>query len=123
MTYRILIVEDNADIRWVLSDLLESHGYQCEKAPNAITALTMIQAERFDLILTDYYMPRMNGIEFLKQLSTPTEQTTPPVIMITAWPEPDLDKKARQVGARAVLPKPVNADILLLTIAQTIQET
>ena len=123
MAYRILIVDDNADIRWILSDLLESHGYQCEKAPNAITALAMIQATKFDMILSDYQMPRMNGIEFLRQLSTVPGISTLPVIMITALSNPALADEAREAGAYAVLTKPVNFDELLLTVAQTFQET
>ena len=121
MAHRILIIDDSADIRWMLSDLLESQGYQCEKAPNAITALTMVQKGGFDLILTDYQMPRMNGIELLRSLTTMPEASIIPKVMITATASDELAAEARQAGACAVLKKPVNFDELLLTVERMIK--
>ncbi len=123
MKHRILIIDDNSDIRWILTDLLESKGYYCDKAPNAITALTMVQERNYDLILTDYQMPRMNGIEFIRCLSTFPKSSKIPFVMITAATSDDVAFEARQAGASAVLKKPLNFDELLLTIAKTIERT
>ena len=123
MKHHILIIDDNADIRLMLSDLLESQGYICEQAPDAITALTMIQERDYELILTDYQMPQMNGIEFLERLSTLPQTLRTPVVMITATTNDELASEARQAGACAVLKKPVNFHELLSTIARTIKRT
>ncbi|GJL64454.1 MAG: hypothetical protein NPIRA04_31080 [Nitrospirales bacterium] len=123
MAHRILIVDDNADIRWILSDLLESHGFRCQKAQNAITALSMIQNSEFDVILTDYQMPKMNGLELLQQLSASTKTSSIPVIMLTAFGSDELEIEARQAGACAVLRKPIDSRELLTTITQTIEKT
>ena len=123
MSYRILIIDDDADIRWMLRSLLESHGYHCEEAPNAITALTMIQDGKFDLILTDYQMPRMNGLELLQRLSTLPEGSTIPVIMLSAIDDDALTVKAKQAGAKAILKKPIDFDEFLLTVTRSITQS
>ncbi|GJL49073.1 response regulator [Candidatus Nitrospira salsa] len=123
MAHRILIIDDNADIRWILSDLLESHGFRCEKAQNAITALSMVQNSDFDLILTDYQMPKMNGLELLQQLSASSRTSSIPVIMITAFGSETLESDAQQAGACAVLRKPIDSRELLTTVTQTIEKT
>ena len=123
MAHHILIIDDSADIRWMLSDLLESKGYHCEQAPNAIDALTMIKNSEFDLILTDYQMPKMNGIEFLQNLTTVPGASAIPVIMITATSSDELTITAHKAGACAVLTKPVHLETLLFTVSQRISQS
>jgi len=123
MRYRILIIDDDADVRWLLRSLLESQDYDCEEAPNAITALTMIQDGEFDLILTDYQMPRMNGLELLQRLSTLREISTTPVVMLSAIADDALILKAKQAGAKAILMKPIEFDELLLTVSRSIKQS
>ncbi|GJL66321.1 MAG: Fis family transcriptional regulator [Nitrospirales bacterium] len=123
MTPRILIIDDNADIRWILSDLLESHGFHCQQAQNAMAALTMVEHTDFDVILTDYQMPNMNGLELLQQLAVSQLTSSTPVIMITAFCSETLETEARQAGAWAVLQKPINTRELLTTVTQAIENT
>ncbi|MGB0911250.1 MAG: response regulator [Nitrospirales bacterium] len=123
MAHHILIIDDSADIRWMLSDLLESKGYHCEQASNAIDALSTIQNREFDLILTDYQMPKMDGIEFLQNLATMPRASATPVIMITATSSDALTNTALTAGACAVLTKPVHFDKLLFTITQNISQS
>ncbi len=120
MSHRILIIDDNADIRWILSDMLQAHGYLCETAPNAISALTMIPNGRFDVIVTDYQMPKMNGLEFIQKLATLPESSTIPVIMVSGSAGQELTDSARLAGARTVLMKPVQHEELIAIIERII---
>jgi len=123
MAPRILIIDDNTDIRWILSDLLESRGFHCQQASNAMTGLTMMKHTEFDIILTDFQMPKMNGLELLHQLAASSITSSIPVIMITAFGSETLESEARQAGACAVLRKPIDSLELLTTVTQTIEKT
>ena len=62
MKKRILIIDDEEDIRDAVAVLLEFNGYNVVKAPNGIDALSILDKDsKFDLILCDYFMPKMNG--------------------------------------------------------------
>ncbi|WP_447970922.1 response regulator [Nitrospira sp. M1] len=123
MPHRILIIDDNADIRWILSDLLTSHGFYCEQAHDAMTALSILDHSHFDVILTDYQMPNMNGLELLQKLAVLPHTSSIPVIMITAFGKETLEAEARQAGACAVLQKPIDSLELLTVVTRTIEKT
>ena len=123
MKARILIIDDDKDIRAVLRNILESYGYLCHEAAEALTALNEIQNQHFDLVLTDYQMPMMDGIQFLKSLSDPSGTPSVPVIMITGIGDDQTRAKALQAGAVAMFTKPLNFDELLLVIKQVISKS
>ena len=123
MKARILIIDDDKDIRTVLRNILESYGYLCNEAAEALTALNEIQSQRFDLVLTDYQMPMMDGIQFLKSLSDQSGTPSVPVIMITGIGDDQTKAKALQAGAVAMFTKPLNFDELLLVIKQVISKS
>lgn len=104
---RILIVDDEPDIRGVMAAMLESHGYQVFTAANGLDATRTLLRWRPDVILLDMMMPVMNGWEFLNQLRR-RGQPAPPVIVTTA--AADLDPPR---DAAAVLVKPVSTTALL----------
>jgi len=91
---RILIVEDEADIRTVLKDLLEAglQRVQVTAVPSGMEALRVLPQLRPDVIISDYKMPGMTGLEFL-ELSRATAPETPKVLM-TAFPDLDVAVKA-----------------------------
>jgi CheY-like chemotaxis protein len=81
----ILIVDDEPLVCRSVQILLEAEGYVVEQAKNAAEALAMYEPNKFDLVFTDYLMPKMKGdklAEAIKRIS-PTQ----PVVMITAFPE------------------------------------
>ena len=123
MKARILIIDDDKDIRAVLRNILESYGYLCHEAAEALTALNEIQSQHFDLVLTDYQMPMMDGIQFLKSLSDPSGTPSVPVIMITGIGDDQTKAKALQAGAVAMFTKPLNFDELLLVIKKVISKS
>ena len=83
-TLRILVVDDNPDIReFIHRSVLEPAGYTVITADNGLQGLQKARQERPDLILLDYEMPQMNGIEMLRALKE--HNITIPVILVTSY--------------------------------------
>ena len=104
--HRVLIVDDIEDMRLALSDALTLRGYHCVAADHGESALRCLDSDRFHLVISDYRMPIMDGIqllEALKKRSTPS----PPVILLTGSKSEELRKRAFELGAYAVISKPI----------------
>lgn len=107
---RILVVEDEADIREPIVTYLESEGYSVESADNGWRALEKIKkGDGPDLILLDMKMPGMNGWEFAKAYRSQLQNPSP-ILVITA--AADAEARAREVGAAGWLGKPLDLDEL-----------
>ncbi|MBJ8097974.1 response regulator transcription factor [Bacillus cereus group sp. N11] len=105
MSGKILIVDDDKDIRNLISVYLENEGLQTQKAEDAIEALKLLKEKEFDLILLDVMMPNMDGIEACLKIR---EEQTIPIIMLSAKSE-DMDKiQGLTSGADDYLSKPFN---------------
>lgn len=105
MSDKILIVDDDKDIRNLISVYLENEGLQTQKAEDAIEALKLLKEKEFDLILLDVMMPNMDGIEACLKIR---EEQTIPIIMLSAKSE-DMDKiQGLTSGADDYLSKPFN---------------
>lgn len=117
----ILIVDDDADIRLILRSVLESYGYLCEEACNGLEALEKIETNDYALLLLDYSMPLMNGLEVIQRLGQVSRSFRPQVVMMTANSGQDLRVQALEAGAAAVLSKPFDIDHVLLTIGRALQ--
>jgi len=77
----ILIVEDNHSVRKVISNLLQKSGYNVEAAESGIAAIDKLQERYFDLVITDYKMEPMNGMELLHKI----KDTWPGTEVIMMW--------------------------------------
>jgi len=110
MDKRILIVDDDPDIRQVLLDRLESYGYAVETAQNGREALEVLNGSHFDGVLLDINMPELDGGEVLKR----AQQLYPtlPVIMVTASASHIQAMKTRYQGAKGYLQKPIHLEQL-----------
>lgn len=80
-TVRILLVEDDADLRDVLQALLESQGYSVGAAGDGLEALSRLDLEPFDLVVTDYRMPRMDGMALITSLRADPAHGGLPVVL------------------------------------------
>jgi DNA-binding response OmpR family regulator len=111
--FRILVVDDEERILNFLSAKLKASGYEVLTAPNGAKGLEQVQAQEPDLVVLDLLMPKMDGLEMLKQLRT---FSPVPVIILTAKGT-DTDRiKGLQLGADDYLPKPFNPDELVARI-------
>ncbi len=111
--FRILVVDDEERIINFLTSKLKASGYEVLTASNGVEGLEQAQAQEPDLIVLDLLMPKMDGLEMLKELRS---FSTVPVIILTAKGS-DADRiKGLQLGADDYLPKPFNPDELVARI-------
>ncbi len=111
--FRILVVDDEERIINFLRSKLHASGYEVLTASNGLEGLEQAQAQEPDLIMLDLIMPKMDGLEMLKELRS---FSTVPVIILTAKGA-DADRiKGLQLGADDYLPKPFNPDELVARI-------
>lgn len=116
---RILIVDDDRNMRELLSLHLKHAGYEIQSAEDGIAAGYAVLYQRPDLIICDVIMPHMNGLEFVAALrADPVQQNIPVIFLTTAA---DAETRGRELGAVGFLRKPVRADALLSFIAEKVQ--
>ncbi|MCB1232975.1 MAG: response regulator [Verrucomicrobiae bacterium] len=123
--FRVLIVDDQAQNRLILSQILARVGYEVETANNGAEALNRVVCQpRPDLILTDVEMPVMDGIESVRLIrKMPEAIARIPVLAASGSPDPILKRDMLLAGADAYLAKPVNVPELLETVGRMIRES
>jgi DNA-binding NtrC family response regulator len=114
----ILVIDDEADIRESLEDLLGVEGYQVDSAVNAADGLARFDVGRYDAVLLDLMMPDRSGMEVLKEIRERDRDT--PVAMITAYGSTEVAVDALKSGANDYFSKPWDNDKLLLEIGSMI---
>lgn len=112
MTRSVLIVDDLEANRALLERRLEKFGYRILSADGGETALRMLDREKPDVILLDYMMPQMNGLEVLSRIRANDETRNIPVIMVTARAEAEALVAALDSGADDYVTKPIDFDVL-----------
>ena len=117
--YRVLLVEDNEDLRTTIKIELEKK-YEVLDAPNGKEALLITLAKNPDLIITDVMMPVMGGKEFCKIIKTNFQTSHIPIIMISALGDIDDKIEGIEIGADAYLEKPFNMKILNVMVQNLI---
>lgn len=113
---RLLVVDDNAGNRDVVTRLLESEGYTVSQAENGLDALELVESESFDLILMDVMMPVMDGVEACRRLKQDPHTRLIPVVIMTALGQLEHRVQGIRAGADDFLTKPVNRSELLARI-------
>jgi adenylate cyclase len=119
---RILVVDDNAANRDLLSRRLVREGYSVTAAESGAAALARTAAEDFDLVLLDLMMPGMSGFEVLCRLKAHPGTRHVPVIMISALDELDSTVRCIEAGAEDYLPKPYNPVLLRARIGASLEK-
>ncbi len=109
--FRVLVADDNCEIRELLLDALSSIECIVTCVKDGLEALARLQGGVYDLLITDYQMPRLDGLALLRCLQI--ESCCPPSILITGHNSPDLIEEAKQTGAAFVLLKPIAIPHLL----------
>lgn len=116
----ILVVDDEPDIRQLVSDILRDEGYRVAMAENAASARQSLRERRPDLILLDIWMPDMDGISLLKSWLVNGELPCP-VIMMSGHGTVETAVEATRLGAYDFLEKPLSLAKLLLTIEHALE--
>lgn len=112
----LLVVDDNDDIRDMLSRRLRKHGYDVDVAINGSRALEMIQGRKYDLVVLDIMMPGMNGFEVLKRIREDQSAVDLPVIMATARDRSEDVVGSLTMGANDYVTKPLDFPVVLARI-------
>jgi CheY-like chemotaxis protein len=117
----VLIVEDDEDMRHILTQLLEFHGWTAYQAPDGVAGLEALKEHRPSLILLDLAMPRMSGEEFrARQRSLPDRRlASVPVVVVSA--NADAPHLKSSLNAADVLVKPFEADRLLKAVESNLR--
>ena len=113
---KILVIEDEANIRENLFDILDSRGFDVLTAASGKDGLRLVEAGKPDLILCDIMMPGISGLEVKKILSLDNETSIIPFIFLTAKTEFDDIRQGMNLGADDYLVKPFNSSDLVNSI-------
>lgn len=101
MSPRLLIVDDQEDIRLILQILLEDQGWDTEQASSGEHALARTDlGARFDALVVDYKMPGLDGMELAREVRE--RGFTRPIIVCSAYLDPEVEREARSLGAQTV---------------------
>jgi two-component system chemotaxis response regulator CheY len=120
MSKTILIVDDSASLRQVVSIALTSAGYSVIEAFDGQDALEKLKGQKIHLMISDVNMPRMDGITFLKSVRTVPEYKFTPIIMLTTEAGEEKKKEGQAAGARAWVVKPFKPEQLLIAVSKLI---
>ncbi len=111
----MLVVDDEPNMRKVLKAMLVQDGYEVQDARDGEAALSVLEENHIDIIITDLKMPRMDGMELLRRVM---EKFTVPVIMITAHGTVDTAVEALKIGAFDYITKPFDRKELLQIVGK-----
>ena len=114
---RILVVDDDGDLRTVLTMLLREAGYEASSAEHALAAVFAAVRTRPELILVDIRMPIMNGLELVRELKAHRDTRGIPLVAMTGDDSPDMRAAALEAGCVGFVAKPFEPNQVLDQIA------
>jgi len=110
---KILVVDDFSTMRRIIKNLLRDLGFNnTSEADDGMTALPMLQSGTFDMVVTDWNMPGMPGIDLLRAIRADAKLTHIPVLMVTAEQKKENIIEAAQAGVNGYIVKPFTAATL-----------
>lgn len=112
----ILVVDDSASIREMVSFTLKSAGYEVVTASDGVEALEFAQGKAVKLVVTDINMPNMDGITLIKELRKLDTYQFVPILTLTTESGDDKKRQGKEAGATGWIVKPFDPDSLLKTI-------
>lgn len=118
---KLLIIDDEKSIRKTLREILEYEKYQVDEASDGVEGIAMIQKEKYDIVLCDIKMPKMDGIEVLDKVMQLSSDT--PVVMISGHGNIETAVEAVKKGAFDFIAKPLDLNRLLVTIRNAMDKS
>jgi two-component system chemotaxis response regulator CheY len=120
MAKTIMVVDDSASLRQVVSIALKSGGYDVIEAADGKDALSKMTGQKIHLIISDVNMPNMDGISFLKEVKNHPSYKFTPVIMLTTEAGEGKKMEGQAAGAKAWVVKPFKPDVILNAVSKLI---
>jgi len=118
----ILVIEDEAPVKIMVSRLLEKNGFVVRTAEDGLDGLRVLEEFRPDLIIADVMMPNLDGLTFTKALKNRRETKNIPLIFLTAKTDPLSMIEGINVGAKFYVTKPFQIDDLLAKVKKVLNE-
>jgi two-component system cell cycle response regulator DivK len=123
MTKRILIVEDQEDLRAILRDILTAAGYTVIEAFDGVEGVAKARSEHPDLVLMDIQLPVLDGYEATRQIKALPGCATTPIIAVSSFAMKGDEEKARASGCDDYVTKPYSPMQLLALVCQFLAKT
>jgi|GEM_PF-1600717 len=117
---RILVVDDENEMRDLLKDILELAGYEIVAVGTGPDAIVMLDKMAFNLVITDLGMPLLNGWEVARAVKV--RQPNTPVIMVSGW-GPEIEQQGQELGVDLVLPKPFQVDAVVESVERVLSQS
>jgi len=117
----VLAVDDSASLRQMVSVVLCGGGYQVVEAVDGVDALSKLTGQDLDLVLTDLNMPKMDGLEFTRQLRAMPQYKFVPVVLLTTESNTEKKMQGKAAGATAWIIKPFDPDQLLAVVKKVMR--
>lgn len=121
MSKTILIADDSESIRELVEMTLKSAGYNVLKSVDGEDALSHLNGQAIDLVITDLNMPKMDGIGLIKEIRAKQEYATLPILLLTTESQAAKKEEAKQAGATGWIVKPFVQEKLLSVIQKVIR--
>ena len=116
----IMVVDDSASLRQVVSIALKGAGYDVIEASDGKDALSKLKGTKINLVISDVNMPNMDGITFVKELKKLPEYKFTPVIMLTTESQESKKQEGQAAGAKAWMVKPFTPNQMLAAVSKLI---
>lgn len=117
---KILLVDDEPNIRWTMAEMLKREGHEALSAADFDGALSIIERERLDVVVADIILPGRSGIEILKAVNR--HDPSIPVIMITGEPSVSQTREIVRAGAYDYIVKPATRDALMRAVSNAVEK-
>jgi two-component system, chemotaxis family, chemotaxis protein CheY len=117
----ILIVDDSESIREVVIFTLENAGYKVLSASDGEDALKYLNGDKIDMIITDLHMPKLDGIELIKEVRKLEKYRYTPILYLTTESQQSIKLEAKSAGATGWIVKPFMPEKLIAAIAKIIK--
>ena len=119
LNMKILVVDDHESMRRIEKQILNDLGYpNVDMADDGTTALPMLQSGNYDFVISDWNMPKMEGLELLRAIRADAKLTKTPVLLVTAESKKEKIIEAVKAGVNDYVVKPFNAEIIKAKIAR-----
>ena len=115
---RIMIIEDDEEMRSLMKDFFEEEGFETDSASNGVDGLRILSKDHFDLVITDIRMPGLTGLDILPRIRRLKPET--PIIVITAYGSNDVRRRSLERGATTYLEKPIHLSKLRTVIREMV---
>ena len=116
MTTKALLVEDNERNRYLVTFLLERHGFTVVHAATGLRAIDLADRETFDIILLDIQLPEMDGYAVARRLRQMPSLHAVPIVAVTSYAMAGDREKALEAGCNGYIEKPINPDTFVTDV-------